>query len=248
MPLPDGAQRGVDHARGEESQASTDDRQQRHQREDPARGLEEHPAYREHPGRHISGDRRHALARQPRCAPLRERPPGPLGPAQMRRGGEQSAGDQGEGEGIAGKAEPSLCGHKTEQAEEREPHEQPKPRTRGRREQDDGVGWMHGVRLPHRRRQPVPLPIMPKTRLRHDGEGGRCGTRGDMRDAGHLRGHDRHHRESTRSTQANRRSAAAPVAPPAGSLCGGGAVPDPAAASAVTSRRGRGGRYLLTGL
>src|SRR5581483_3764952 len=144
-------------------------------------------------------NRHHALARQPRGAPLREGAPRPLGPPQVSGGDEETAAEQQEPQREAAKPEPALRRHGARGAEQRQPGDEPEPGAGRRREDDDGIGWMHRCRLPSRR---SPLPASGERETSPP----LVGDDQPTRHAPKARKPDLH--DSTRSTQANRRSAA----------------------------------------
>ena len=77
----------------------------------PRRRAKKHPADAENRGRHKGQHREHALARQPRRAPLRERPPGALRTAEMQdRRAEPGRGERQSPTASATKANQPLPG------------------------------------------------------------------------------------------------------------------------------------------
>ena len=148
MPGRDGLQRAIDHGSADDGRDARHCGQQAKDR-GPARcGSDDQPRQPVEPGRHIGDDRRHALAAEPRAAPLAERAPGPLRMAEMEGRGDQAGRDQDQRQAKADHSEPSTRRQQPQAAIKAEPEQQAVPGPRRGGEEDDRFSWMHATVLP----------------------------------------------------------------------------------------------------
>src|SRR5690606_4080524 len=222
-----------------------DDRERRSQhacqRENPVRPLQKHPADAEQAGGHVRRYRGHPLPRKPRGSPLRECPPRALGMAEVGRRGQQSTRDERQRQSERDKPERRRLRNPPERPQQPQPAEQPVAGPRCRREEDDRIGGMHdgsAVRKNRSSRALCPGSTSPQAREQAAQwiPVTSTGMTGDV-----LGPRARRYRDSILSAHAKKRVAIESSSPPF-------AVALFVAVTVVASRRGRGGRYLFTGL
>ncbi len=218
-----GGEAGIDHARRVQGEGGADDAGRRGHGP-PARNRAEHdPADGERAGGQVGRNRPHALARQPRAAPLGEGAPRPLGMAEMEGRGEEARRDAAEREAQPDDADPAVRRDQPGKRIGRQQRQQPVPRPRRGGEEDDRISRAH-------RRTPPAWVRPPSRPPPFQGGGDRCGASLPLKGGGQVG--IGAHRDSSASTQRSSRPAGALSSSSRGA--GGGAV--------VASRRGRGGK------
>ncbi len=141
-PALDRFQRGIDHRRAKDGHDGAGRGQQPEQRRD---GAAEHPPGREEAGRHEGDDRGQPFARQPGGPPLRHRAPRSLRTAEVKRGGEEAAGDRRQRQPKGDEAECRGCRNQPERGQQAEQCQEAIAGARSAGEDDDGKGGMHGI-------------------------------------------------------------------------------------------------------